>query len=209
MRPPRRPWIFAGIILAGSLLCAALAASLWLAAWIPTGGRTWLEHQLARALSVDIRMAALRYTPWRGLLIEDFQAIDPATQRVWVHAPRIRMRVGLLSALLQRQLPYRLTATVTAPCRAELAVGGRYGLRDHHMNAELASTPFALESLSPLLSQHLKDLTAGTVRLRLHADWRPKVSAIITGHLEGTGLTWQRAAARAISSNTRPEDCVW
>ncbi len=195
----RRPWIFAGILLAGSLLCATLAASLWLAAWVPTGGRAWLEHQLARALSVDIHMATLRYSPWHGLLIEDFQALDPATQRLWIHAPSIRMRIGLPSALLQRQLPYRLTATVVAPCRAELTVAGRYGLQDHHMSMELASAPFALDSLSPLLWQHLSDLTTGTARLRLHADWQPKTSVIISGRIEGTGLTWQRAAARAVA----------
>ncbi|MBI4323142.1 MAG: hypothetical protein HY596_02575 [Candidatus Omnitrophica bacterium] len=199
MRLRRRPWILAGMILAGSLLCATLAASLWLAAWVPTGGRTWLERQLARALSLDVHVAAVRYSPWHGLLIEDLKAVDPATRRLWIHAPSIRMRIGLLSALLQRRLPYHATATVVAPCRAALTLTGRYRLHDRHLSMEMASAPFALDSLSPLLSQHLSDLTAGTVRLRLHADWQPKTSVTIRGRIEGAGLTWQRAAARTVA----------
>ena len=165
-------------------------------AWIPTRGKAWLATQLEHEVPLEISIGAMRYAFWNGLLLEDVRGIDPKTRVAWFHAPRMRARINLLSLAVQRQLAFRLEATLTTPCETNLVISGRYRIQDPQLIADAHTSDIAVESIVSALAQRVPALKAGTLRATLHVSWQRGYEPIMVVHLTGTTLIWEDGTIR-------------
>ena len=202
MRPARYHLIVLWLLgLVGLLALVAAGTSLWLASWIPTKGKAWLEAKLEEHVPLDITIGRLQYTPWHGLSIDELQGTDRKTGVRWLHATSVNVRIGLLSLALQRQVLFRLAATLDAPCETQLVSIGRYGLRDRHVRVDVLAPTIPIDRIIPALAAHLPPaLKSGEVSLDLRATWEPGHPLLVSGKTSGTDVRWQSGQFRLLSN---------
>ena len=159
------------LFMAAILLSAGL--SVWLAAWIPTHGRAWLETQLEQHLPLDLTIGRMRYSLWHGLMLEEVNGFHEPTRTIWVSAPTAKMQIGWWRLLISRELAFRLQTTLRAPVSAEVWVSGRYRLRARDLHASMRTSSIALKTILPPLAQYVpSQLTGGTIRVSgVQVDW--------------------------------------
>lgn len=191
MTRPVRVLLFVGACISLLAMALAAAAALWLTSWIPTNGKAWLEAELEGQGPLDVRIGRLRYAPWEGLRLGDVEVHDRRTQARWVHAPSIRMDIGLLPLATRRVVEFDVAADLEEPARATVTLEGRYGLRDRRGVAELSTEALPLDTLSASLKARLRGLESGLTRLVIRAAWQPEASPEISGRLSVANLVWR------------------
>ena len=196
MQPVRRRALTCLLFLGALLLILTLAASSWLALWIPSHGARWLEQTLEQRLPVDATIRRLRYTPWDGLTVEELSATDRQTALPVCRATHIKARIGLLPLLLQRQVAFHVTAALSVPAETRLTVSGRYDPRSGRGAIDLLTSDLLVSRIAPEMARRFPDLTEGTLRLKCSVSWHPNADLAVSGRLVGTAVAWQRGALR-------------
>jgi len=175
------------------LVVAALASViLWyvLSDWVPVKGKALIIETVERHAPVDVSIGTVRYDWLTGMLLTNISLTDRATQDLWASAPLMHVRVSW-TALLAKQVAFNATAPITAPCDTMLAVSGRYHQRDGAWTLEAQTDNVDLGSVTPVARRRLPEpLTAGLVRLRLHADRPAEGRLSLDTHTTGTGVVW-------------------
>ncbi len=196
MRSLPRRVLFALAPLAVLLVVLSAATSLWLAMWIPTHGKAFVEERASRALGLEVRLDSLRYAFGQGVLIDQLRATDPATSTMWIDAPQVRVRLQPLW-LLRHRAVFQVDSQLTAPCPTQLVMAGRYDLRTHALTLDVDTSPAAIESIMPALAARLPpELQGGTIRVTLHITHQPPMETVITGQVIGTQVVWRRDRLR-------------
>src|SRR3989338_6448336 len=120
MRSLPRRMLMALAPLAILLLLLTGGVSVWLAAWVPTNGKVFLEAQASQALGLEVRIGSLRYHPFRQeLAIDQFRATDRQRPITWIEASHLRASLQPLW-LLQRQVGGRIGSAPPRPCPTPL-----------------------------------------------------------------------------------------
>ncbi len=182
------------VLSVGMLLSVGL--SVWLATWIPTQGRAWLETQLEQHLPLDLTIGTMRYSIWHGLMLEEVNGFHEPTRTIWVYAPEVNAQIGWVRLLIRRELAFRLQTTLRAPVSAEVWVSGRYRLRARDLHASMRTSSIALKTILPPLAQYVpSQLTGGTIRLNgVQVDWSATSSPTMRGRMSGEALQWTQGA---------------
>lgn len=174
------------------------AASVWLTVWVPTNGKRWVEERLRRQLPVDVHIGSMRYSPWKGFLLEEVSAVDRTDPSItWFRASRLQAHVRLLALLIERQAVWRLEGPLSIPCKAHVDISGVFELRSRELDMKVATSAIALDRLAPFLARYLPPaLKEGAVRPQLRVKWRPGTQPVIAGRVTGTRLLWEHEAIR-------------
>jgi hypothetical protein len=163
--PMRHPWRLLLLSLLGMATVAILAGSWWLSQWAPVTGKQRLETELRQRLQLDVRIGAMRLSPWQGLLLSDVSAARPGAGTLLLHADSLRIRISPLP-LLGRLVVFRAGGAVTIPCRTTISVSGTYHLRLGDLRADATTAELRLDDLAPNLRQRLpRELESGRMRL--------------------------------------------
>ena len=141
---------------------ASAAFTVWLATWMPTKGKAWLEARLEERLPIDVSIGSLRYSLWRGFALEEVSAFDETTRTLWLYAPTGSLQVGLWKSLWRRAVAFRLEADLRAPFPTHVVLGGSLHPRSEALQAAIHLSKISVKEMIPELAQRLPDqLTSG------------------------------------------------
>lgn len=175
----------------GLFLVGSLATWFVLSSWVPTKGKARLIQELERRGAIDVSIGAMRYEPFRGLLLEDVRIVDHVSHELWLSTPRLRAQVSWAAMLLQQRLAFRVYGPLEVPCRTTADVSGRYQLRTKRLSLEVETTEIPLQSITaPLKSRVPSSLHDGQVQLNLHLVQTPEKPATWEGEIIGTNVVW-------------------
>lgn len=195
MRHHRLPWFLTSLLLSGVFVM--IAAAWWLATWVPTQGKAWIEAQMEQAYPVEVTIARLRYGWWEGVVFDGVRVVERRSLTPWFDSPRFTGRVSLIHLALTRQVRFRLAGDVTVPLTGPLAITGTADLRTHALRVEFQTGDVELDRLSPVLAQRLPpELTRGTVRVTARLDRVPEAEPALTLHVIGQHLLWTNDTLR-------------
>jgi len=184
------------LIIAG-VLVGGLCAARFLASWVPTKGKVWLEEELERQLPIDVAIGAIRYEPFRGVLLEQVRAVERTTQEPWVVAPLVRVQVAWLPLFLRGEFIFRASALLELPCHTLLEGSGHYSPRRQSLALEVRTEDVGLDTIAAPLRRHIPPpLTDGMLSLQLQVTKRPEESLVIAGQVIGHGLVWSEPSHR-------------
>src|SRR3989338_3994429 len=133
------------------------AFSVWLATWIPTKGKAWLEARLEERLPLDVTIGSLRYSLWRGLVLKEGSAFDETTRTLWLYAPTGSLQLGPWKSLWLRSIAFRLEADLRAPVPTHVVLGGSFHPRSQALQAAIQMSKISVKEMIPELAQRLPD----------------------------------------------------
>ncbi|MBI4597775.1 MAG: DUF748 domain-containing protein [Candidatus Omnitrophica bacterium] len=178
--------IVISVVLLGTLI-------LWyvLASWLPTGGKALLMRELERSAPIEVTIAALRYHPLHGMLLERVVVNERATHERWAAIPRMQVHVNWPLLVFRRQARFSGTIVLEHPCATTLSVSGRVAVKPRTAALDLRTDEIDLASLKAPLNQYVpSSLQAGRFRADLHLRQPTPASTIISGRLEGAAVQW-------------------
>jgi len=180
------------------LAIVSLATTVWLAVWVPTKGKAWLEARLEERLPVEVTIGSMRATLLRGLVLTDVHAVDRKTHTEWFSANALQAHATLWPWLITRHIGFRLVGTVTSPCATSASISGRYQTTTRQLTANVVTADIPLPSVIPPLRAYApSSLKDGRVRANLQVTWNPDAAPTITGELLGQHLRWEEGAVTA------------
>jgi len=187
----KRALIVTASVVAGLLVTGTIAWWIFLAMWVPTQGKARLEAELERRFPIEVSLGAVRYEFARGIVVEHVRVKDRASREPRLIAPLMRLRVGWLDLLLQRDVAFRLHAEVDMPCQTEMEVTGRYDLRRQSLTLDAETTGRPLVWTTP----DLQIRTGASVKAHALAPRQPgepwageTVISLHNGTAEGASL---------------------
>ncbi len=197
MQAIRRPVLVVLAAMLAGLFLLSLGTGLWLRVWVPTKGKAWLAEQLQRQLHLTVTIGRMEYALWDGLRLEKVRGVDPASGIRWLEASHLHAHLGLLNLVLRRQLTFRLSGQLLAPCQTDVALAGRMQMRTRDLSLDVLTSEIALDRLSPPLAERLPPaLKGGVATAKVRLDAKPDAAPLITGHITVEGLVWEQGLLR-------------
>jgi len=208
MKRARSHWLTAWFIVFAGCAVAILGAGVWLKRWVPTTGKAWLEARLEQRFAKDVSIGALRATLWGELHFEDVRVTDPSTSITWFAASDLKAQVGWLRLLVQRQVAFSLTGSLTAPAQTTVDLSGRYDLRARQGVVTILTSAIPIERLIPEAARLLPPaLKAGQAQLKGRLTWQRDTLPIFSGQLIGSQFVWSHEALR-IAGDLRADGTI-
>ncbi|MBI4004266.1 MAG: hypothetical protein HY353_04520 [Candidatus Omnitrophica bacterium] len=200
----KRTLIITASVVAGLLAIGTIAWWIFLAMWVPTQGKARLEAELERRLPIEVSLGAVRYEFARGIIVENVQVEDRASREPRLVAPLMRLSVGWLGFILQRELAFRLHAEMEVPCQTEVEATGRYHLQRQSLTLNAETTRRPLVWTTP----HLQIRTDASVQARASAPRQPGEPWAVEAAISLRDGTVAGPALRALQPITGVEGTV-